>query len=223
MSHLIINIFTGLGMVFTFITAMILLCAIIYGLKNWWNNRDNLISRYSDQIVSLQGTIAKFRDDLETTYKFKTFVHKSLDEHGVPHDPFPDETKKHGCRISGRLKWLYERDSYRQNTVSRAIQLLTNSLTETKKITSLELCISSMRSDIHEVRAVLEGSVQDEKKERHPSHGEFTCPKCKCHMYSTINPGEKPEDWIRECGSQWGTELGCMFRWPSTDDHLYFK
>jgi len=40
--------------------------------------------------------------------KFKAFVHKRLDDLGVPADPFPEETKKHGCRISGRLDWLYK-------------------------------------------------------------------------------------------------------------------
>lgn len=41
--------------------------------------------------------------------KFKTFVHKRLDDAGVPHDPEPEHTAQHGCRISGRLNWLIER------------------------------------------------------------------------------------------------------------------
>ncbi len=41
--------------------------------------------------------------------KFKSFVHRRLDEYQVPSDPFPEENAKHGCRISGRLQWLNER------------------------------------------------------------------------------------------------------------------
>ncbi len=39
-------------------------------------------------------------------HAFKTFVHKFLDDAGVPTDPEPEHTREHGCRIRGRLSWL---------------------------------------------------------------------------------------------------------------------
>ncbi len=45
---------------------------------------------------------------VKTLQGFKDFVHKSLDDYGVPKDPEPEETKKHGCRIEGRLQFLYD-------------------------------------------------------------------------------------------------------------------
>jgi hypothetical protein len=48
-------------------------------------------------------------DEAADLRKFKTFVHRRLDEYQVPSDPFPEENAKHGCRISGRLQWLNER------------------------------------------------------------------------------------------------------------------
>jgi hypothetical protein len=43
---------------------------------------------------------------LEKAQAFKVFVHKRLDDAGVPADPEPAENAKHGCRIEGRLNWL---------------------------------------------------------------------------------------------------------------------
>lgn len=49
---------------------------------------------------------AEERDALK---RFKDWVHARLDAGGVPHDPEPEHTKEHGCRISGRMKWLFDR------------------------------------------------------------------------------------------------------------------
>jgi hypothetical protein len=49
------------------------------------------------------------RDEVAALSKFKSFVHRRLDEYQVPSDPVPEETATHGCRISGRLQWLNER------------------------------------------------------------------------------------------------------------------
>ena len=38
--------------------------------------------------------------------KFKEYVHKRLDDAGVPHDPDPEHNAKHGCRVEGRLNYL---------------------------------------------------------------------------------------------------------------------
>lgn len=40
--------------------------------------------------------------------EFKKYVHRKLDEFGVPHDPDPEHNAKHGCRIEGRLNWLFQ-------------------------------------------------------------------------------------------------------------------
>jgi hypothetical protein len=40
---------------------------------------------------------------------FKRWVHAWLDAAGVPHDPDPEHTRAHGCRISGRLRYLLSR------------------------------------------------------------------------------------------------------------------
>lgn len=37
---------------------------------------------------------------------FKAYVHKRLDDAGVPADPEPAENAKHGCRVEGRLNYL---------------------------------------------------------------------------------------------------------------------
>jgi len=37
---------------------------------------------------------------------FKAYVHKRLDDAGVPEDPEPKKNKEHGCRIEGRLNCL---------------------------------------------------------------------------------------------------------------------
>lgn len=42
----------------------------------------------------------------EKAEAFKRYVHGRLDEAGVPADPEPEETMRHGCRIEGRLNYL---------------------------------------------------------------------------------------------------------------------
>lgn len=48
----------------------------------------------------------QFETEIDKLQKFKDYVHKRLDEMGVPADADPDGTKAHGCRIQGRLNWL---------------------------------------------------------------------------------------------------------------------
>lgn len=45
----------------------------------------------------------------EKAEAFKKWVHDWLDSHGVPADPDPEANKKHGCRISGRTQWVWDR------------------------------------------------------------------------------------------------------------------
>jgi hypothetical protein len=49
---------------------------------------------------------------LDTTDKaasFKEYVHKRLDDFKVPHDPDPEHNAQHGCRIEGRLNFVFDR------------------------------------------------------------------------------------------------------------------
>lgn len=39
--------------------------------------------------------------------KFKAWVHDWLDRHEIPHDPDPEHTAANGCRISGRMEYLW--------------------------------------------------------------------------------------------------------------------
>lgn len=48
------------------------------------------------------------RDALAAAQKFKAWVHSFLDSKGVPHDPDPEGNAKHGCRISGRMQWVFD-------------------------------------------------------------------------------------------------------------------
>src|SRR3954471_11028183 len=43
---------------------------------------------------------------IEKLEAFKSYVHKRLDDAGVPSDPEPEANAEHGCRIGGRLNWL---------------------------------------------------------------------------------------------------------------------
>jgi hypothetical protein len=52
---------------------------------------------------------------LSAALAFKTYVHKRLDDAGVPADPEPETNAKTGCRIGGRLNWLiHGRDAQRK-------------------------------------------------------------------------------------------------------------
>jgi hypothetical protein len=44
--------------------------------------------------------------EIDKLRAFKTYVHKRLDEMGVPEDPEPEKNKEHGCRIEGRLNYV---------------------------------------------------------------------------------------------------------------------
>lgn len=65
-------------------------------------------------------TIKHQSEELEKAQAFKTFVHKRLDEAGVPADPEPEENAKHGCRIEGRLNWLQSAVSVSPRTLDLA-------------------------------------------------------------------------------------------------------
>jgi hypothetical protein len=46
------------------------------------------------------------RSEAQKARAFKEYVHKRLDEAGVPVDPEPEHNRQHGCRIEGRLNYV---------------------------------------------------------------------------------------------------------------------
>lgn len=50
--------------------------------------------------------LATERDKLK---KFKEYVHDRLNDMGVPEDPHPKHTLETGCRIEGRLDWVWQK------------------------------------------------------------------------------------------------------------------
>lgn len=56
-------------------------------------------------IVSRDARIEKLRTEVKRLQAFKDWVHKYLDDHGVPtHPPGPHTAE--GCRIGDRLDWV---------------------------------------------------------------------------------------------------------------------
>lgn len=60
---------------------------------------------------------------------FKQWVHGWLDAIGVPHDPDPEGTAQHGCRISGRMRHLLHRATAAEAEIVR-LQATIHGLTE---------------------------------------------------------------------------------------------
>lgn len=58
--------------------------------------------RDGDLFLALVAEIRKGRE-------FKAYVHRRLDDAGVPVNVDPVETLRTGCRIEGRLSWLIQR------------------------------------------------------------------------------------------------------------------
>lgn len=63
------------------------------------------------EYVSPQREIERLTKERDALAAFKKWVHDWLDAVGVPHDPEPEHTKEHGCRISGRMRWLLNNKS----------------------------------------------------------------------------------------------------------------
>ena len=51
-------------------------------------------------------TIAELRAEVERLQAFKNWVHKYLDDHGVPHHP-PGPHGAEGCRIGDRMDYVF--------------------------------------------------------------------------------------------------------------------
>ena len=58
---------------------------------------------------------------------FKAWVHAWLDGAGVPHDPEPEHTAQHGCRISGRMRFLLSRATTAEADLAETQQWLSES------------------------------------------------------------------------------------------------
>ena len=73
------------------------------------------IREYQDVILDQQNEIAAMRaerdalkSERDALKAFKSWVHKYLDDHGVPHHP-PGTHGAEGCRIGDRMDWLMAR------------------------------------------------------------------------------------------------------------------
>lgn len=62
------------------------------------NDRRDLLADRAEMVKEL----ARLRDEVEALAKFKSYVHRRLDEASVPTDP-DSPHKSQGCRIGGRL------------------------------------------------------------------------------------------------------------------------
>lgn len=62
--------------------------------------------RETQKLLAELGAVRESRDKLQA---FKDYVHKTLDEMGVPPDPDPELTAVTGCRIGHRLTWIQHR------------------------------------------------------------------------------------------------------------------
>lgn len=55
-----------------------------------------------------QAALTEWKARAEKAEGFKAWVHAFLDGKQVPHDPDPAANAEHGCRISGRMKWVFD-------------------------------------------------------------------------------------------------------------------
>ena len=66
-------------------------------------------------IAAIAGAIQAERNKADALAAFKAWTHSWLDAHGVPADPDPEKTRATGCRIGGRMEWLWaRRDALRE-------------------------------------------------------------------------------------------------------------
>lgn len=73
-------------------------------------------------ITSARQLVAKFEEagaEWGKLHAFKTWVHKYLDDHGVPHHP-PGTHGAAGCRIGDRLDWLMATIAERDRLIAEA-------------------------------------------------------------------------------------------------------
>ncbi len=84
----------------------------VYWCSDWYATQEelreikNTRTRYEAMIAWLEDRLKYSELMVSKGHQFKVFVHEFLDDAQVPADPYPEETKQHGCRISGRLTWL---------------------------------------------------------------------------------------------------------------------
>lgn len=102
----------------------------------------------------MEGEWEKTKAHLTEAEKFKSWVHSFLDAQGVPHDPDPEANKQHGCRISGRMQWVFGRLSEARLDVAcdsnKRWHLRARELQS--KLTAAEAAL--LRSDQHKIAEV---------------------------------------------------------------------
>ena len=75
-------------------------------------NRQESPQEFDWKLLDISKTLAKeveaLTDTVSKLREFKDYVHRRLDEAGVPTNPDPTKTKETGCRIGPRLDWLFK-------------------------------------------------------------------------------------------------------------------
>jgi hypothetical protein len=73
-----------------------------------------------EEVKALRLSWDRLKEASEKLAAFKDFVHKTLDDAGVPADP-PGPHRDAGCRIGQRLAWVFaERESRTDRAVAAA-------------------------------------------------------------------------------------------------------
>lgn len=131
-----------------------------------WQEKRAELEAFSEQLVGQNGNLQRLVESakavgcvvrfdgherfvnqaLAAAVAFKSFVHKRLDEAGVPADPEPEQNAKHGCRIEGRLNWL-----------------------ECRSVNPRPLALAESQAREAELRAALYGACQE--MENNPGSG----------------------------------------------------
>ncbi len=98
--------------------------------------------------------VGRLADALERSEEFKSYVHGRLDKMAVPHDPAPDKTQEHGCRIEGRLDYIETRRGESRDEALTLHEGVSNAIIE---LAELESCMrsshpTSLASMLSEIR-----------------------------------------------------------------------
>lgn len=68
------------------------------------------------RLVQIEQKLAQVEQKAESLQAFKDWVHKYLDDHGVPYHP-PGPHGAEGCRIGDRMDWLMAKLAAAENKI----------------------------------------------------------------------------------------------------------
>ena len=70
-------------------------------------DRENAEASVCPEDVGFVEYIGPLKSALDKAQQFKAYVHDRLDKAGIPRDPDPEHTQAEGCRIGGRLDYVF--------------------------------------------------------------------------------------------------------------------